>query len=116
MTIRYLSKHFAVAPQLAAADLAALHEAGIAALICNRPDGEGPEQPTFAEIEVEARKYGIAVRYLPVEPGKITQDDVDAFAGLLAQLPGPVLGYCRTGNRSETLWSLAQASGGNPSV
>ena len=33
---------------------------------------------------------------------------IAAFAGLLDELPKPVIAYCRTGNRSETLWKLAR--------
>ena len=32
-----------------------------------------------------------------------------AFGAALKDLPRPVLGYCRTGTRSATLWSLHEA-------
>ena len=41
--------------------------------------------------------------------GKVTDADVAAFAKALDELRGPVLGFCRTGTRSATLWSLAEA-------
>jgi sulfide:quinone oxidoreductase len=108
MDVRYLSKDFAIASQLEPGDLERLSEAGFAAVICNRPDAEGPAQPTFAEIEAEARQRGIEARYLPVVPGKVTEEHGTAFAALLTELPRPVLAYCRTGNRAETLWKLAK--------
>ena len=49
------------------------------------------------------------MRYLPAEPGKVTDEHAAAFAGLMAELPKPVLAFCRTGMRSATLWALAQA-------
>lgn len=105
MTIRYLSKDYAVGPQLMPADVAHLKEQGFATLVCNRPDGEGSDQPAFQEIAAEAQKHGIQALHLPVIPGKITPADRDAFAALYAAAPKPVFGFCRTGMRAETLWA-----------
>ena len=58
MTIRKLTDTLSVSPQIAAADLPALHAAGIRAIICNRPDGEGPDQPTVTEIRAAAAPLG----------------------------------------------------------
>lgn len=108
MTIRYLDKHYAVAPQIAPADVVRLKEQGFASLVCNRPDGEGGDQPSFAEIAAEARRHGMQALHLPVIPGRITPDDRDAFAALYAAAPKPMLGFCRTGMRAETLWNDTQ--------
>jgi sulfide:quinone oxidoreductase len=43
-----------VSPE-AVADIAA---AGFKSIICNRPDGEGADQPGFAEIEAAAKAAG----------------------------------------------------------
>ena len=51
MDIHTLTGELSVAPQIAAHDLKALHEAGFKSVICNRPDGEAADQPTFDEIE-----------------------------------------------------------------
>jgi sulfide:quinone oxidoreductase len=32
--------------------------------MCNRPDGEGADQPAFAEIEAAARAAGLEAAYL----------------------------------------------------
>ena len=109
MTIRKLTDTLSVSPQIAAADLPALHAAGIRAIICNRPDGEGPDQPTVTEIRAAAAPLGIDVHYLPVDTGKVTDDRATQFGALVASLEGPVLAYCRSGTRSATLWALSQA-------
>ncbi len=108
MDIKKLDDDVAVLAQPTAAAVAELRQAGFAALICNRPDDEAAGQPGFAEIAAEAERLGMQARYLPVVPGKITPADGAAFAALLAELPKPVAAYCRTGNRSETLWKLAR--------
>ncbi len=98
-----------VSPQIGVEDIAELKDAGFRAIICNRPDGEGPDQPTFDEIASAARKLGLEARYMPIIAGKVSDEDAVDFGRALDALPGPVLAYCRTGTRSITLWSLSQA-------
>ncbi|MCF3974113.1 bifunctional protein tyrosine phosphatase family protein/NAD(P)/FAD-dependent oxidoreductase [Paracoccus salsus] len=115
MDIRKIDNGVFVAPQITAADIPALKAQGIRAVICNRPDGEGADQPGFDEIEAAARAEGIEARYLPVTSGKVSDDSAAEFAAVLDELPGPVLAYCRSGTRSATLWALSQAGRSQPS-
>ncbi len=78
-------------------------------MICNRPDGEGADQPVFSEIERAAEDQGLQARYLPAESGKVTDEQGLAFGALMSELPKPVLAYCRSGMRSATMWALWQA-------
>ncbi|WP_137896321.1 bifunctional protein tyrosine phosphatase family protein/NAD(P)/FAD-dependent oxidoreductase [Ramlibacter sp. 2FC] len=109
MELRQLTAELSVAPQIRPDDVRDLAEAGYRALICNRPDGEGPDQPGFQEIGRAARAHGLAVRYLPAESGKVSDEQGRAFGALLDELPKPILAYCRTGLRSTTMWALSQA-------
>ncbi|MCF2870385.1 bifunctional protein tyrosine phosphatase family protein/NAD(P)/FAD-dependent oxidoreductase [Octadecabacter sp. G9-8] len=110
MDIRKISGQFFVAPQISEADLAAVKAQGIQSIICNRPDGEGADQPTFEELARTAGMLGLDMRYIPVSGGMVLDADVYNFAAELDALRKPVLAYCRTGTRSATLWSLAQAT------
>ncbi len=114
MDVKRLAPDLSVAGQIRPADLAALARAGFRSVICNRPDGEGTDQPGFPEIDTAARAAGIEAHYLPVVSGRVSDGDAAAFGALLAGLPGPVLAYCRTGTRSTTLWSLSEAARGRP--
>ncbi len=98
-----------VGPQVAASDVPRIAAAGFRSIICNRPDAEGADQPGHDEIERAAREAGLEFRFLPVTRGTVTDETAEAFAQALAELPGPVFAYCRTGTRSATLWSLAEA-------
>lgn len=109
MDIKKISEKVSVSAQITVADMAALKAAGIKAIICNRPDGEGADQPSFAEIEQAAQKLGIEARYVPVVAGKVSDEDGAAFGAALQNIPRPVLAYCRTGTRSATLWSISHA-------
>lgn len=110
MEIKSLSPEISVAPQVTIADLNAVARAGFRSVICNRPDGEGADQPVYAELEREARDQGLQIRYLPAESGKVTDAQGVAFGALMAELPKPVLAFCRTGMRSTTMWALSQAA------
>jgi sulfide:quinone oxidoreductase len=109
MAYQRVNKDLSVAGQLQPGELGALREAGFRSIICNRPDGEAPDQPSFGAIEEQARKLCMQARYLPVVPGAIGAEHGVAFGALLAELPKPILGYCRTGRRSATLWALSES-------
>ncbi|MCW8844015.1 MAG: bifunctional protein tyrosine phosphatase family protein/NAD(P)/FAD-dependent oxidoreductase, partial [Rhodobacteraceae bacterium] len=109
MDARKITDQVSVAPQITAQDVQTIKARGFRAIICNRPDGEGADQPAFDEIEQLARQEGLTCRYLPVVSGKVTDQDAEDFAAALMELPGPVLAYCRTGTRCATLWSLSKA-------
>ena len=110
MDIKPLAAGLSVSEQIVPADMQAIKDAGFRAIICNRPDGEGADQPTFDEIAAAAKKAGLVARYIPIVSGKVSDADADAFDTAMAELPGPILAYCRSGTRSATLWSLAQAT------
>ena len=109
MELKKITEKTAVSPQITPQDIAAIKEAGFRAIICNRPDGEGADQPSFEEIEATAKKVGLEAAYVPVTSGKVRDEDVESFGAALKDLPRPVLVYCRTGTRSATLWSLHES-------
>ncbi|NIA69214.1 TIGR01244 family phosphatase [Pelagibius litoralis] len=109
MEIRKVDGSFGVSAQIVPSDLAEIAEAGYRTVICNRPDGEGNDQPLFHEIEEAALALGLQALYLPVESGKVSDADAETFAEKLDAAPKPVFAYCRSGTRSVTLWSLGQA-------
>ena len=110
MELNTLAAGVSASPQIMPDDMQVIKDAGFKAIICNRPDGEGADQPTFQEIADAAKEFGLEAVYQPIVAGKVSDDDAAAFGNALDTLPGPVLAYCRTGTRSATLWSLSQAS------
>lgn len=108
MSIYRLSETCAVAGQIQAADVAAIADAGYKTVICNRPDGEDFGQPAAQDIAAECEAHGLAFHFIPVSHGALTMDLVDRFRKAADESDGPVLAYCRSGQRSSVLW---QASG-----
>ncbi|SFR32343.1 bifunctional protein tyrosine phosphatase family protein/NAD(P)/FAD-dependent oxidoreductase [Litoreibacter janthinus] len=109
MDPKTLTASVSVCPQITPDDIQAVKDQGFRSIICNRPDGEGADQPSFDEIAAAAKKLGLEARYLPIVSGKVSDEDALDFGNALNELPGPTLAYCRTGTRSATLWSLAKA-------
>ncbi|MEO8938349.1 MAG: TIGR01244 family sulfur transferase [Burkholderiaceae bacterium] len=109
MDFKALTAELSVSPQVAASDMPGIADAGFRSVICNRPDGEGVDQPVFREIERAAKAVGLECRYLPAVSGTVSDAQGEEFGKLMAELPKPVLAFCRTGMRSTTMWALSQA-------
>jgi uncharacterized protein (TIGR01244 family) len=111
LPLRALAEDVFVAPQLEPAAMAEAARAGFRSVVNNRPDFEGgPDQPTTASLEQAARAAGLEYRFLPVGPMVQTPAEAQALAGLLAELPRPLLLFCRSGARSTKLFVAAQSS------
>lgn len=109
MEIKRITDGLSVSGQVQPEDMAKLKRRGFRAVVCNRPDGEAGDQPSHEEMARAAEAEGLEFLYLPVTPGMVTEETATAFRDALTELPGPVFGYCRTGTRTTTLWSLAMA-------
>ncbi|MGM0632383.1 MAG: TIGR01244 family sulfur transferase [Pseudomonadota bacterium] len=114
MEIKQVADGFAVSPQVTTEDVKALADEGFRSLLCNRPDGEAPDQPTVAEIQAAAEQHGISFRHVPVISGQLTPADIAAFSSALDEMDKPIMAYCRTGTRSIQLWALAEGIRGLP--
>jgi len=109
-----LSQSLFVSGQIAAADVERAARSGIKAIVSNRPDGEEQMQPPAALLQEACTRQGIAFRHIPVRSGSIEDGQVAAFDAALADLPKPLLAFCRSGTRSASLWALAEASRSEP--
>jgi uncharacterized protein (TIGR01244 family) len=111
LPISPVSPDVCVAPQLTPEAMAEVARAGFRSVVNNRPDFEGgPDQPTHAAIEAAAVAAGLSYRYLPVAGGYQSPEEIAAFGQLLAELPKPLLAFCRSGARSARLYSAATGS------
>jgi uncharacterized protein (TIGR01244 family) len=110
LPLRAVAPDVCVAPQLTPEAMAEAARLGFRSVVNNRPDFEhGPNQPTSAAIEAAALAAGLEYRFLPVDGGYQSPEQIAAFADLLAELPRPLLAFCRSGARSTRLYAAAQA-------
>lgn len=111
--LRQLDDKVMVSGQIRPEDVPALKAEGVATIVNNRPDGEEPGQPLGAEIEKAARAAGIGYRSIPIVRG-IGPADVESMQAALAECPGKLLVFCRSGTRSTYAWAVARARQGVP--
>lgn len=109
MDIRRLTPDYAVSPQIAVEDLAAVKAAGFATVIDNRPDAEIPAELHTPAMRAAAEALGLRFVANPVIGGALTMENVQAQAAAMAASPGPVFAYCASGNRCSIVWALTQA-------
>ncbi|MEK0417353.1 MAG: hypothetical protein RI949_1359 [Pseudomonadota bacterium] len=108
LPVQPIAPDVCVAPQLTPQAMSEAAKAGFRSVVNNRPDFEGgDDQPTSAQIEAAARAAGLEYRYLPVDGGYQSPEQVQAMTALLQELPRPMLMFCRSGARSTRLYSLA---------
>lgn len=108
MNITQITPEYSVAPQIGAADVEAIAAEGFRAIMCNRPDGESPDQTDAAVIRAEAEARGLAFSFVPVVSGAITRENLDEYRAEIDRLPKPVLAYCRSGGRCQNLWIMSR--------
>jgi sulfide:quinone oxidoreductase len=110
MTIKALTPTLSVSPQVLPQQVAHLAKSGFKSIICNLPDGEcGQDQPGFDQIAAAAKAAGMQSAYLPIVPGQAGSSEAAAFRDLLNRLPTPIVAFCRSGNRSASLWTMSQS-------
>lgn len=109
MDLRRINDELTVSPQIDAADLARIARLGFRMVINNRPDDEVGTDQQHEAMRRAAEAAGLAYRFVPFTPGRLTSDMVEDFARAMIEADGPVLAWCRSGTRSATLWAISQA-------
>ncbi|UWR00816.1 TIGR01244 family phosphatase [Rhodobacteraceae bacterium S2214] len=109
MDIRQITPTYAVSPQIAPDDCAAIADAGFKAIICNRPDMEITPDCQAAAIEAAAKAVGLGFTVLPLTHQTMNAENVAAHRAAIDAAGGPVLAYCASGTRSSIAWSLGLA-------
>ena len=111
LPIQPIAADVCVAPQLTPEAMSEAARMGFRSVVNNRPDFEGgSDQPTSSAVEAAARAAGLEYRHLPVSGAYQSPEEAAAMARLLAELPRPLLMFCRSGARSARLYQLAQHS------
>src|SRR3546814_16010627 len=85
-----VSETFAFSPQLEPSDMQQIADAGFGTMICNRPDGEEPGQPTVSSVRDAAEAAGIAFHHIPVSGGEFPEVAIKASAKVREEAAGKV--------------------------
>lgn len=106
MNLQQVTENYFVAGQITPEDIHWLKEQGFKVIVNNRPDGEAEGQPAGDAIREAAEAAGMTYHYLPVSPNQLQAQTALALNEILSAESAPVLGFCRTGNRSTLVWKL----------
>ena len=109
MIFRRIDDNFAVTGQITPEQIKDIAAAGFKSIVCARADMEEPGQPSFSLIAQAAEKAGLKVVHIPVS-GQLSEGALIRMERALDDLPGPMLGYCRSGARAGSLYSAIQLS------
>lgn len=101
--INYLAPDFAVAAQLTPDQIRELAASGFRSFVNNRLEHESGQPPEEA-IRAAAAAANVEYVRLPVDPARITIDDVARFAAVIERMPRPTIAFCRSGSRSSILF------------
>ncbi|WP_263574780.1 TIGR01244 family sulfur transferase [Devosia aquimaris] len=104
MNLRKVDDNFSVTGQITPEQVKDVSDAGFKSIVCARPDNEEPGQPSFAEVARAAENLGLKIVHIPVS-GMLGEGQIIRFHDAWAQMPKPMLGYCRSGARAGSLHS-----------
>ncbi|MFA5581170.1 MAG: sulfur transferase domain-containing protein [Paracoccaceae bacterium] len=106
LRITRIDGRFSTSAQIKPDQIETLAQAGYTAILCARPDKEQQGQPPFADIAREAKKHGIKAIHIPIS-GMPNANQAAICRKALAEVDGPVIGYCRSGARATSLYRAA---------
>lgn len=104
-----LTDSLSVSAQIRPDDVPRLSEQGFTVIVCNRPDGEVPEQPNMDEIEAACATAGVLFIRYPVTAMDFPGPDLQGLGALFDDPAHRVLAYCRTGTRCANLWIASRS-------
>ena len=108
MPIFQLTDTLSVAGQITPEDIPGIAAQGITVVVCNRPDGEVPQQATMDEIEAACNATGLLFVRYPVTAMDFPGPDMEGLGDLFDDPGQSVLAYCRTGTRCANLWGATR--------
>ncbi|MEK9623700.1 MAG: TIGR01244 family sulfur transferase [Halieaceae bacterium] len=114
MPIFKLSESLSVAAQITPQDVPNIAAQGFTTVVCNRPDGEVPDQASMDEIEAACNAAGLLFVRYPVNAMNFPGADLDGLVELFDDPSQSVLAYCRTGTRCANLWVATRSDEDTP--
>lgn len=102
LNVRKIDADFAITGQITPEQVKSVADAGFKSIVCARPDGEEFGQPSFHDVARAAEAEGLQIVHIPVS-GMLGEGQIIRFHQAWAELPKPVLGYCRSGARAGSL-------------
>jgi sulfide:quinone oxidoreductase len=106
--MNHIDEKVTVSPQITVEDVSVIAAEGFTGLMCNRPDGEDPDQTNWAEIEAAAKDAGLKTYFLPVQSRPEAETAAAGFAEAMAE-NDRLFAYCRSGTRCQLIYQAAKS-------
>lgn len=103
MYIKRITHSFAISALISPKDIRAIHTAGFKSLMCNLPLDDADAPDNTQEIEEIAGHHGITFYMLPLESADFSPTKLKTFGEFVQNTTGPLLAYCRSGERCADL-------------
>jgi sulfide:quinone oxidoreductase len=104
-----INQQLSISDQITLEEVSELAHQGIKTLICNRPDGEEPNQLAASQIQAAALEMGMKFINIPVPGRVIPENSLNEFIEALKNTDDKIHAYCRTGTRCSIFWGLKEA-------
>ncbi len=111
MDIKNISNLFGTSKQIDKSDLSVIKDLNFEIIVCNRPDGEAPNQASFADIKQAAQLVGLDAVHLPYSATQLTNEIIKRFESLMSE-GKKIFAYCGTGNRACNMWAAVALKNG----
>ena len=108
MSVYKLTESLSVAAQITPQDIRELATQGFTTVVCNRPDGESPDQAGMDEMEAACHEADVLFVRYPVSVLNFPGADLEGLGTLFDDPNQKVLAYCRSGTRCANLWILSR--------
>ena len=115
MDVRQITPDYAVSPQIAPEDVAAIAAAGFRRIVCNRPDAEVPPPLQAEAVRAATEAAGLDFVDNPFSHAAFGIELIDRQDAARADAGGPVFAYCASGNRCSVLWAFGAVRAGEVS-
>lgn len=109
MNVLKIDDKLSISEQITEQDVKQLADLGVKTIICNRPDGEEPNQISCQAIKDAAEQNGIQFVHIPVSGRDIPMQSLNEFIACIEASNEKIHAYCRTGTRCSIFWGLSQA-------
>ena len=109
-TVRKLDDGYWTAGYITAQDVKMAADCGFKSIVNILPKDDTDQHMTDAEAKSIVETAGLDYRYMPLYGHQVNNQYIaSAYGSMVAELPEPVLTYCRSGTRVTLLWAMIKA-------
>ena len=108
--VRKLDDDYWTAGYITPQDVKMAADCGFKSIVNILPKDDTDQHMTDDEAQALTKSAGLDYRYMPLYGHQVNNEYIaTAYGSMVAELPEPVLTYCRSGTRVTLLWAMIRA-------